>query len=252
MIIWISDFFVNLPGQRLMTYITFRALMAVLTSFAIGILLGRRVIRAIYQLNFRDRARDFGDMSPRNKDGTPTMGGLIIFFSLLISVLLWGSWKKPNNFFLGTIIFTAFWFTALGFFDDYLKNIRGASDLGMNRGLKLFLQALFGVILGLLLLASDASPFAPDIAGKLFVPFLKNPLLDLGIFYYPFIVLVIIAIANSINFADGLDGLATVPSGLLIAVYAVFAYIIGNSGRPNTCGSPSSTAPASWWWCWRR
>ncbi len=229
MIIWISDFFANLPGQRLMTYITFRALMAVLTSFAIGILLGRRVIRAIYQLNFRDRARDFGDMSPRNKDGTPTMGGLIIFFSLLISVLLWGSWKKPNNFFLGTIIFTAFWFTALGFFDDYLKNIRGASDLGMNRGLKLFLQSLFGLILGLLLLSAEASPFAPDIAGKLFVPFLKYPVLDLGIFYYPFIILVIIAIANSINFADGLDGLATVPAGLLLAVYAVFAYIIGNS-----------------------
>jgi phospho-N-acetylmuramoyl-pentapeptide-transferase len=228
MIIWISDFFANLPGQRLMTYITFRALMAVLTSFVIGILLGRRVIRAIYQLNFRDRARDFGDMSPRNKDGTPTMGGLIIFFSLLISVLLWGSWKKPNNFFLGTIIFTAFWFTALGFFDDYLKNIRGHSDLGMNRGLKLFLQALFGLILALLLLSSDASPFAPEIAGKLFVPFLKNPVLDLGFFYYPFIILVIIAIANSINFADGLDGLATVPAGMLLAVYAVFAYIIGN------------------------
>ena len=148
--------------------------MAVLTAYFVGILLGRRVIRAIYQLNFRDRASDFGDMSPRSKDGTPTMGGLIIFFSLLVSVLLWGSWKKPNNFFLGTIIFTAFWFTALGFFDDYLKNIRGASDLGMNRGLKLFLQALFGVILALLLLAADASPFAPEIATKLFVPFLKN------------------------------------------------------------------------------
>ncbi|MBE0664197.1 MAG: phospho-N-acetylmuramoyl-pentapeptide-transferase, partial [Candidatus Aminicenantes bacterium] len=75
MIIWISEFFANLPGQRLMTYITFRALMAVLTSFVIGILLGRRIIHAIYQLNFRDRARDFGDMSSRNKDGTPTMGG---------------------------------------------------------------------------------------------------------------------------------------------------------------------------------
>jgi phospho-N-acetylmuramoyl-pentapeptide-transferase len=228
MIIWISDFFTHLPGQRLLTYITFRALMAVLTSFAMGILLGPRVIRAIYQLNFRDRARDFGDMSPRHKDGTPTMGGLIIFFSLLISLLLWGSWKKPNDFFLGTLIFTAFWFTSLGFSDDYLKNIRGSSDLGMNRGLKLLLQGLFGLILALLL-ASQAAPFAPGFVSKLFVPFLKSPLLDLGIFYYPFIILVVIAIANAINFADGLDGLAAVPAGLLVAVYAVFAYIIGNS-----------------------
>ncbi len=229
MIAWIGELFANLPGQRLLTYITFRALMAVLTSFVVGIVLGRRIIRAIYQLNFRDRARDFGDMSPRNKDGTPTMGGLIIFFSLLVSLLLWGSWRKPNDFFLVTMIFTAFWFTALGFFDDYLKNIRGGSDLGMNRGLKLFLQGLFGVILALLLLGSDASPFAAGTAAQLHLPFLKTPLLDLGIFYYPFIVLVIIAIANAINFADGLDGLATVPSGLLIGVYAVFAYIIGNS-----------------------
>jgi phospho-N-acetylmuramoyl-pentapeptide-transferase len=229
MIAWLSELFVHLPGQRLMTYITFRALMAVLTSFVIGILLGPRVIRAIYQLNFRDRARDFGDMSPRNKDGTPTMGGLIVFFSLLASILLWGSWKKPNNFFLATIAFTAFWFTAVGFFDDYLKNIRGASDKGMNRGLKLFLQGLFGVILGLLLLGSPVSPLPAAIASKLYVPFLKTPLLDLGAGYYVFIVLAIIVIANSINFADGLDGLATVPAGLLVAVYAVFAYIIGNA-----------------------
>ena len=229
MIAWLSDFFAEWPGQRLMTYITFRALMAVLTSFAIGILLGRRVIRAIYQLNFRDRARDFGELSPRSKDGTPTMGGLIIFLSLLVSILLWGSWKKPNHFFLGTIVFTAFWFTAVGFFDDYLKNIRGSSDRGMNRGLKLFLQGLFGVILALLLLGSDASPFPDAIATQLYVPFLKTPLVDLGRWYYPFIVLVVIAIANSINFADGLDGLATVPGAMLVVVYAVFAYIIGNS-----------------------
>lgn len=229
MIAWLSELFAGLPGQRLLTYITFRALMAILTSFIVGVVLGRRVIRAIYQLNFRDRARDFGDMSPRHKDGTPTMGGLIIFFSMLVSLLLWGSWRRPNDFFLVTILFTAFWFTALGFFDDYLKNIRGASDLGMNRGLKLLLQGLFGVILALLVLGPESSPFAAGTATRLHLPFVKTPLVDLGLLYYPFIVLAVIAIANAINFADGLDGLASVPSGLLAAVYAVFAYIIGNS-----------------------
>jgi phospho-N-acetylmuramoyl-pentapeptide-transferase len=230
MIIWLSGFFSDLTIHRLLNYITFRALMAVLTSFSIGILLGPRIINVIYQLNFRDRGRDYGDISPKNKDGTPTMGGLIIFFSLLISVLLWGNWgpQSPNNFFLGMMIFTAFWFTALGFFDDYLKNIRGHSDLGLNRGLKLFFQALFGVILALLVLNAESSPFSPGSATRLYAPFFKNPIVDLGLFYYPFIVLTIIAIANSINFADGLDGLATVPSALLISVYIIFAYIIGN------------------------
>ncbi len=226
MIDLLSGFFTGFPGQRLLGYITFRALMAVLTSFAIGILLGRRIINVIYQLRFRDRTRDWGDMSPRNKDGTPTMGGLIIFVSLLLSVLLWG---RLGNFFLRISIFAVFWFGALGFFDDYLKNVRGSSDLGMSRSLKLFFQALFGMILALLVLSAETSPFPAEILTRLFVPFVKHPVLDLGLMYYVFIVLVVIAVANAINFADGLDGLATVPAGLLTGVYLVFAYIIGNA-----------------------
>ena len=226
MIIWLIQFFSNQPAQRLVSYISFRGLLAVLTSFLIGMLLGRRIINAIYQLNFRDRTRDWGDISPKNKEGTPTMGGLIIFFSFVISILLWG---KLNNFFLRMILFASIWFTALGFADDYLKNIRGGSDRGLNRSLKLFFQALFGVILAYLVLSPQSSPFAAEIATKLYVPFVKNPVLDLSFFYYPFIVLTIIAISNSINFADGLDGLATVPASLLILVYTVFAYISGNS-----------------------
>jgi phospho-N-acetylmuramoyl-pentapeptide-transferase len=225
MMIWIADFFSYLPAQRLIHYISFRAIMTILTSYFIAMLMGRKIITVIYQLNFKDRARDFGDVSSRNKAGTPTMGGLIIFFSFAVSVLLWG---KLDNFFLRTVIFSAFWFTALGFFDDYLKNMRGGGEKGLNRTVKLFFQALFGVILAVLVLAADSSPFTPDIATKLFVPFIKTPVLDLSLWYYPFIVITIIAISNSINFADGLDGLATVPSALLVGVYAVFAYIIGN------------------------
>jgi phospho-N-acetylmuramoyl-pentapeptide-transferase len=226
MIPWLTGFFTDLPGQRLLGYITFRALMAILTSFIIGTLLGRRIINVIYQLRFRDRTRDWGDMSPKNKDGTPTMGGLIIFFSMLLSVLIWG---RLNNFFLRISVFAAFWFTALGFFDDYLKNVRGSSDLGLSRSVKLFFQALFGVILALLVLSTETSPFPADIITQLYVPFLKHPLLDLGMFYYAFIVLTIVAIANAINFADGLDGLATVPTALLSGVYLIYAYIIGNT-----------------------
>jgi len=226
MISWLLQFFSDLPGQRLLTYITFRALMAMLTAFLIGILVGRRIITVIYALNFRDQTRDYGDISPKDKAGTPTMGGLIIFLALLAAVLIWG---RLDNFFLKISIFTAFWFTALGFIDDYLKNIRGSSDKGLSRTLKLFFQALFGIILALLVLSGESSPFGPDLATKLFIPFYKKAVLDLQFFYYPFVVLVIIAISNSINFADGLDGLATVPSALLIGVYAVFAYIMGNT-----------------------
>lgn len=226
MFIWLADFFTDIPGQRLVTYISFRALIAMLTAFLMGIVLGRRLINTIYQLNFRDKSRNFGDISTKNKDGTPTMGGIIIFLSFLIAVLLWG---KLDNFFLQVILFAAFWFTALGFFDDYLKNVRGSSEAGMSRSVKLFFQALFGIILALLLLSPESSPFPPDIITKLYVPFFKNPLVDLSYFYAIFIVLVIIGISNAINFADGMDGLAVVPSSLVAVVYAIFAYVLGNS-----------------------
>ncbi|MCP4156970.1 MAG: phospho-N-acetylmuramoyl-pentapeptide-transferase [bacterium] len=226
MIIWLMNLMADIPGQRLMTYITFRSLVAMLTSFLIGIILGRKLIKIIFQLNFRDKARNYGDISPGNKTGTPTMGGVIIFLSFLISLLLWG---KLDNFFLRIILFSAFWFTALGFFDDYLKSVRGSSDAGMSRGVKLFFQSLFGIILAHLVLSPASTYFSPELITQLFVPFVKNPVIDLSYFYYLFIILVIIGISNSINFADGLDGLTTVPTSLVAAVYAIFAYVVGNS-----------------------
>jgi len=226
MIAWLMDFFAFGPGERLFAYVSFRSLMAVLTSFLVGIFVGRILINIIYQLNFRDRTRHYGDISSKNKDGTPTMGGIIIFISFLVSVLLWGNLA---NFFTKTMLFSAFWFTALGFFDDYLKNVRGSSDAGLNRTLKFSFQMIFGLILAFLVLSPSSSPFPKEIITKLFIPFIKDPVIDLSIFYYPFIILVIIAIANSINFADGLDGLAAVPASLVAVVYAIFAYIMSNA-----------------------
>jgi len=226
MLIWLMDIASDIPGHRLVTYISFRALSAMLTSFLIGVFLGRKLINIIYQLNFRDKTRDYGDMSTGNKDGTPTMGGIIIFLSFLIASLLWGQLDNP---FLRIILLAAFWFTALGFFDDYLKNVRGSSDAGMSRGIKLFFQALFGGILGFLVLSPGSSLLPGGLATKLFVPFIKNPVIDLSYFYYIFIILVIVGISNSINFADGLDGLAAVPTSLVAVVYAIFAYILSNA-----------------------
>lgn len=227
MIVWLIDIIQGIPDpfHRLFSYISFRSLLAMLTAFLLGTFVGKRLINIIYQLNFRDKSRDYGDFSSKNKSGTPTMGGLIIFFSFLISVLIW---SRLDNFFIGVILLAAFWFTALGFLDDYLKNVRGTSDAGISRSLKLFFQALFGIILALLVLSSS-SPISQEISTKVFIPFMKNPVIDLHFLYYLFIVLIIIGISNSINFADGLDGLASIPISLLALVYGVHAYIIGNS-----------------------
>lgn len=143
MIMWFMELFSMVPESlhRLGTYITFRALMAVLTSFFIGLFFGKKLINIIYQLNFRDNPRAYGDISSRDKSGTPTMGGLIIFLSFLISVVLWGDME---NFFLRVLLFASFWFTALGFLDDYLKRVRGSSDAGLGRGMKLFFRLFSG------------------------------------------------------------------------------------------------------------
>lgn len=226
MIPWISRLFSNLSIENLVAYISFRALFAIITSFFIGIIFGKKMINIIYQLNFKDKARNYGDISSENKTGTPTMGGLIIFISFLFAVLLW---TKLDNYFVVIILFSSFWFTGMGFVDDYLKSVKGSSDKGLGRGTKLFFQSLFGLILAILILSPNSTPYPAGLETKLFFPFIKNPVLDLSYFYYIFIILVVIGISNSINFADGLDGLATVPVGLLAIIYAVFAYIIGNS-----------------------
>jgi len=226
MINWLLDIFNSVEMPRLISYITFRALMSMLTSFLIGIIFGKRLINIIYQLNFRDKTREYGDISTRSKDGTPTMGGLIIFISFLISVVIWGN---LNSFFIHTILFAAFWFTALGFIDDYLKSIRGSSDAGLSRSIKLLFQIFFGIILAVLVLSQKSTPFPPDMIYYLFAPFIKSPVINLSFFYYIFIIFVVIGISNAINFADGLDGLATVPASFITVVYAVFAYILGNS-----------------------
>lgn len=230
MIIWLNNILDNplhFPLSRLLGYVSFRALLAMAVAFLLGVIFGKRLIRMLYQLNFRDKARDYGDISPKNKSGTPTMGGLIIFLSFLVSVLLWA---RLDSFFTQVMLMAAFWFTAIGFLDDYLKSVRGGSDLGMSRPIKLFFQVLFAIVLSLFIFSSSGqSPLPADIATKLFVPFVKNAVFDLGGYYVIFMILTVIGISNAINFADGMDGLATVPTALVALVYGVFAYIMSNS-----------------------
>ena len=110
-----------------------------------------------------------------------------------------GIGRVPNTL-TGRGIFVRPGTTDQNVFDDYLKTVRNSSDQGMNRSLKLFFQALFGLILAFLILSPGSTPFPSDITTKLYVPFVKDPIIDLSFFYYPFIILAIVGISNSINF----------------------------------------------------
>jgi phospho-N-acetylmuramoyl-pentapeptide-transferase len=210
---------------RLVNYISFRAILAMLTAFVLALLVGSRLIGYLFRRNICDVVEDYGIINVNDKRGTPVMGGILIIGSFLISLLLW---CNLGSSYVHIILFSTVWFASLGFADDYLKIRSKSSAAGMSQKTKLLAQALFGLIFGILYL-SHASPLPEHLVSKLYLPFLKNPVMDLSYLYVPFIIFVVLAISNSVNFADGLDGLAIVPVSLTATVYGVFAYIIGNT-----------------------
>lgn len=210
---------------RLFQYLTFRAILCSITAFCISVFFGPPVIRYLKRAGIRDLAWDYGVVNVEGKTGTPTMGGALILGAVFLSTLLWGS---LSNRYLHILFFALIWFAGVGFTDDYLK-LKYKSKEGLKEHYKLFWQALFGVILGIIYLSPSISPVESSFASKLFIPFHKAPITDLGFFYVVFIVVTITAISNAVNLADGLDGLTIVPSFLVAVVYGIFAYVIGNT-----------------------
>ena len=231
---------------RLASYISFRSILAAITAFCLILILGTRVIRVLYQRGAKDTMYDYGFMEPESKRGTPTMGGILIVGAVFVAVVLW---SDPANPFVQWVLGAMLWFGAVGFVDDYLKVKHKDSRRGLSQLTKLGLQTVFAVLFMLVYLSDWISPLAAErvklLQGALNVtpenykfylqiPFYKYPVLDLSWFYLPFGVFVILAISNSVNFADGLDGLAIVPATLTAGVYGLFAYIIGNSIHSRT------------------
>jgi len=211
---------------RLFQYISFRASFAFLTSFLVALIFGRKIITQLYRAGSRETGRETTDAVIQDKRGTPTMGGLIIVLSIGVSVLTWCNLK--SEFVLWSLAAVVY-FGLIGFTDDMLKLKSQSSDKGLSRSKKLLLQGLFGLVFGLFIFSESMTPFPGDIITQLYLPFFKNPVIDLSWVYIPFAIFVLLSISNAVNFADGLDGLAIVPSCTTIGVYGLFAYIIGNA-----------------------
>jgi len=208
---------------RLFRYLTFRIIYAMVTALLIAFFLGPIIIRKLRLNSIKDEPRSEIDMvNPSQKYGTPTMGGILILISALVPILLWCNIFNP---FVQITVFSIIWFAALGIKDDLIKVRKKVKD-GMSKTEKLFWQALFGLILGILMV-SPYSPIGWQSASSINIPFYKYPL-NIGWFYIPFVVLVIMATSNAVNFADGLDGLAIGPSIMVAMVFGIFAYVIGN------------------------
>ncbi len=214
---------------RLFDYLSFRAVMATMTTFCVTLLVGRPMIRMLHARGMRDVVEDYGVIDTRAKRGTPTMGGLIIMASFLSGYLLWCEMINPYAW-GGMLVFMGF--GGIGLIDDLGKVRGGGGKHGLSQVAKLLLQLFMAGFLVWWLL-SDRSPIPDELRTQLFLPFRKGPVADLGWFYAPFMVFVVLAVANSVNFADGMDGLATVPVAVSYMVYAVFAYVIGNDVYSN-------------------
>lgn len=202
-------------------YISFRSAYAAVTAILISFVFGPRVISFLTKLKMGQEVRLDGPQSHLKKSGTPTMGGILIILSVIISAILW---QDIKSFYSWLVIGTFLAFGFLGFLDDYLKISRKSSE-GLLSRFKFIGQVSIATIVAVLLYFHGNEEFS-----KLYLPFLKHPVIDLGIFMIPFIVFYIVGISNAVNLTDGLDGLAT---GLVLFAAIALAVITYLSGRPD-------------------
>lgn len=228
----LKDF--NIPGQGLMNYISFRALMACFTSLLVGIVAGKHIIRWLQRKQIGETIRDLGLEGQMAKKGTPTMGGIIIIIALLSGALLW---CDLTNRFTLTLILSALWCAGIGFCDDYIKVYKHNKE-GLSERKKLIFQTILGLGVALSVWMTGS-----DLGTTTTIPFVKNNEFDYawltpftgewewytkwGI-YVIMITLVIVACSNGTNLTDGIDGLAGGSSAIVGVVLGIIAYLGGN------------------------
>ncbi len=198
-------------------YITFRSAWALITALLISIIIGPMFINWLRKLKFGQYIHE--DVATHSaKAGTPTMGGLLIIFSLLISVLIWGD---LSNVYLWLTIYVFVGFGFLGFIDDMVK-IRGKKNQGISVSVKFFGQVLVAGAAMMILVQQ------PEFTTTLVIPVFKDLAPDLGWLYVPFAIIVMVGSSNAVNLTDGLDGLAIGPTIMAAIVLSVFIYVTGH------------------------
>lgn len=207
-------------GFNVFRYITFRCIGAIVTGFLIALVLGPHFIRLLQRNQVGQVVREDGPESHFSKRGVPTMGGVLIIASVVISTLLW---VDLTNKFVWLILAITFWYGAIGGIDDWRK-IKKKNSKGLSAKVKMVLQIAGVVVAGTYLLNQ------PGFDTSLSFPFLKDVKPDLGIFYIFFMVLVVAGASNAVNLTDGLDGLATGPTVVTSGVYLLFSYLAGHAG----------------------
>lgn len=199
-------------------YLTFRSIYAMITALVVCFIIGPWVIRKLEGLQARQVIRTDGPESHLKKQGTPTMGGVLILAAIIVPTLLWAD---LTNQYVWLTIFIIVGYGLIGFVDDYKKVVE-KNPKGLSPRQKMFWQVILGGVVGVTLYT------LPGFTTDVYFPFFKRIHPDLGMFYIPFAMLVIVGASNAVNLTDGLDGLAIGPVAINAATYLLFSYIAGN------------------------
>jgi phospho-N-acetylmuramoyl-pentapeptide-transferase len=246
MLLWLVQFFKQDLGLlRVFGFITFRAVFATMTAISIGLFAGPAVIRMLTRLKVGQAVRTDGPKTHLIKSGTPTMGGVLVLISIGISTLLWAD---LSNRFIWVVLIVTLGFGAVGWADDYRKVVYQDPN-GMRSREKYFWQSLIGIVAAVYLAFSVSAPtnskvwelfvawvqsgFSMDLPPKadLIVPFFKSYSYPLGVWgFIGLTYCVIVGTSNAVNFTDGLDGLAIMPTILVGSALGLFAYLAGHVG----------------------
>ncbi|MGI9526265.1 MAG: phospho-N-acetylmuramoyl-pentapeptide-transferase [Weeksellaceae bacterium] len=252
----------DVPGINMMRSTTFRAALTVMTALLIALFWGKKIINYLRKRQYGEIVRDLGLAGQKEKEGTPTMGGLIIIIATIIPVILFA---KLNNIYIIILLISTVWMGTIGFLDDYLKYYRKNKD-GLAGKFKVLGQVGLGVIVGTMLYTNDGVTirekdyasqdrtertvsadklFKPaEKSNKTTIPFFKNNELDYNSFLFwmspeeaakygwlifiPIVIFIITAVSNGANLTDGIDGLAAGSSVIIMGSLALFAWISGN------------------------
>ena len=232
---WLTEYADQFQLFNLFNYITFRVGGAIMTSMLIAFIFGPRLINVLRAK--QGKGQPIRSDGPEGhiiaKAGTPTMGGLLILVSMVISALLWGDLTNP---YLWVVMLVTIGYGAIGFVDDYMK-VSKQNPKGLNSKIKLFFEFAIAA-LAVYVCVRSSQHSDPDFATGLAMPFVKDFTLNLGIFFIPFGCLVIVGASNAVNLTDGLDGLAIVPVMIAAASFSAIAYLVGNAIYSKYLGIP--------------
>lgn len=221
MLVWLAEYLTQFhSGFNVFSYLTFRAILSVLTAMGLSLYFGPKLIRYLQRMQIGQTVRDDGPESHLSKSGTPTMGGLLILGSIVISTLLWAD---LGNKYVWVVLAVVVGYGVIGFIDDYRKVIRKDSK-GLIAKWKYFWQSVIALAIAFYLYYTSDN----QAETTLLVPFFKDVLPQLGLMYIAVVYFTVVGTSNAVNLTDGLDGLAIVPTVMVAGALALFAYVTSN------------------------